>query len=245
MRVALGALVFLAASAAWAGPKLEPVDLQKVFDRYNQAVSAGRLKEAMALRTKDVRKDLEPAMRSPDERAQTEAMLRAMVPRAYEVLGMDAGRDERSATLDIVGSFVPDDPEHPRRGETIRHELSLQFAKEGSWRLGVVTWGIDLDTIRRSDDEWPEPEDSYDFTREVALTGRILRVAFEPDYTLVVVRVVDEEQLAFLPSRAGLEKAEFDPAKLVPRRVIEVIGHPHGTNDLKLLATGAEVTDPR
>jgi hypothetical protein len=64
-----------------------------------------------------------------------------------------------------------------------------------------------------------------------------VRVAFEPDHTLVVIRVLDAEQLAFLPSRAGLEKAEFDASGLVPRRVIEVIGHPHGTNGFKVLAT--------
>jgi hypothetical protein len=141
MRVGLGAVVFLIASAVWGGAKVEPADFQKVFDRYNRAVSAGKLKEAVALRTKGVRKDLESAMKQADERAETEKMLRVMLPRTYDVLGTEIGSDGRSATLDIVGTFVPDDPGHPRRGETIRQDLTLRFEKEGSCKLGMVMWG--------------------------------------------------------------------------------------------------------
>lgn len=95
--------------------------------------------------------------------------------------------------------------------------------------------------IKRSPDTQPEPRANFDTSRQTSLGGRIMRVAFEPDHTLLVVLMLDEEQLAYLPNKAFLESQGFNTERLRAPRLIEIEGHPHRTNKFKTLATGAQL----
>ena len=119
--------------------------------------------------------------------------------------------------------------------------LTIRFKKEKTWKIDMVVYGIPPDQIQKSADENNDPESSYDMNKETSLGGKIVRVSFEPNYTLVVIRVVDEDQLAFLPSREVLEKDGFETSSLKPGRVAEASGHPHKTNKFKTLATGLDL----
>ena len=70
----------------------------------------------------------------------------------------------------------------------------------------------------------------------MSMGGPIARVAFEPDYTLVVVRVVDEENCAYLPSRADIAKSGQNPDLLVPYAIISINGFPHKSDKQKIWA---------
>ncbi len=64
---------------------------------------------------------------------------------------------------------------------------------------------------------------------------------FEKDYTMVSIRVLDEENLVFLPNKAELEKFGFKTALMVPWKILEDEGHPHKTNPFKVWANSAEI----
>ena len=118
----------------------------------------------------------------------------------------------------------------------------VDFALEkGAWKIGGVMLAPDPAQIKRSPDTKYDPKSSYDLAKEVSLGGRIVRVAFETDHTLVVILMLDEEQLAYLHDRATLEAKGFKTERLMSPRLLEVEGHPHRTNKFKTLATGASL----
>jgi hypothetical protein len=66
--------------------------------------------------------------------------------------------------------------------------------------------------------------------------GPIVRVDFQPDHTLVVIRVVDEENCALLrDNKEGLLKHGLAADKLVPYAIVEIEGSPHRTDKQKVL----------
>ena len=71
-----------------------------------------------------------------------------------------------------------------------------------------------------------------------------MRVDFAPDHTLIVIRVVDEENCVFLrENKDALLKQGLDPTKLVPYAVVEFEGSPHKTDKQKTLAKSVTLRD--
>jgi len=64
--------------------------------------------------------------------------------------------------------------------------------------------------------------------------GPIVRVQFEADYTLLVVRVVDGENCAYMPNREAIQKAGLNLDLLVPYAIAEISGLPHKTDPQKV-----------
>ena len=134
-------------------------------------------------------------------------------------------------------------PGGPPPGTVMRSELTLDFVKEkGGWKYDNQTFGMDPDHILACTSESFEPIEAYDEDKNTSLGGPIVRVAFNADHTLVVVRVLDEETCAFMPDRATLEKAGLNSSMLVPYAIVEIDGLPHRTNKQKVWVDHVRVT---
>lgn len=86
-----------------------------------------------------------------------------------------------------------------------------------------------------------EPADHFASERMMSAGGKIVSVKFEKDYTLVVLRIIDEDNVVVLPPKAALEKSGLHTDSLTPGKMLEVHGHPHKTNPLKILGETAKV----
>jgi hypothetical protein len=232
---------FALASGAAAADETLRNELAALYQRHNELMSADKVDEALALRTAEVKADLtaELAKGSEQERAETRDMLRGMTPDSFEVMHLEAG--EEAADLLIVGSKKM--PFGPDAGKIKRIEIEVAFAKEGGqWRIGVPTFLMDPDAVKRLTNIAYEPIENYDQDREIDLGGRIVRAALEAGHTLVVIRMLDEEQALYLPNRAELEKYGFDVELLRPFATVSASGHPHKTNTSKIWVTGLNVS---
>lgn len=229
----------LGANARAADDPLQ-AELTALYQKHNELMAADKVDEALALRTAEVKADLEQELKkgSKDEQTETRAMLRGMTPDSFEVLHIDGGESE--AELYIVGSKKM--PFGPDAGKIKRIEMQVAFAKEdGVWRVGVPTFLMDPDAVKHIEDVAYEPIENYDQDRDVNIGGRIVRVALEADHTLVVIRMLDEEQALFLPDKAYLEEKGFNVELLQPYATVEADGHPHKTNATKVWVTGLQV----
>jgi hypothetical protein len=114
--------------------------------------------------------------------------------------------------------------------------------KEGNaWKLGETQVGPGPSAIKRCTDTRYEPLSAYDASRPVSLAGRIERVDFQPDHTLVVVLSGDTEVCAFLPDRASLQQHGLDPATLQPYRVADISGIGNRQNPQKVMVNSITV----
>jgi hypothetical protein len=231
------ALMVLAfpASAPAADKALQD-ELAALYRSYSAAVAADKVEEALTLRAGEVRKDIETELStgSEEERKEMREMLRGTTPDSIEVQHLESAGE--TATLHVVGSkkmaFGPD------AGKIKRIEMEIEFLKEGgTWLIGMPTFLGDPDQIKRIEDVAYEPIDSYDQDRSIDFGGRIVRVGEAADHTLLILRIVDEENAVFLPPRAELEAAGFDVDALQPFVVVEAAGYPHRSNAQKLWAT--------
>src|SRR6185312_2620240 len=133
-------------------------------------------------------------------------------------------------------------PGGPPPGTTMRSGLTLTFVKQGgAWKFDDQTFGMDPAKITPCKNDRNEPADAYDQNRTVSMGGPIARVDFQPDHTLIVVRVMDEENCAFLAARDELQKHGLDPANLVPYAIVEIEGSPHRSDKQKVLVDSLTV----
>ena len=214
--------------------------LTAVFDAYNTAVKSARadnLEPALALRTDEYRERGAPQGK-PNSQAREKALeeMRLLVPLIYSV--ESAAIDVEAAALALLADLKIDLPGHPQHGQTVRQTMWVDFAVEkGVWKIGGVMLAPDPAQIKRSPDATFDPNrSSYDLAKKVSLKGRITRVAFETDHTVVAILMSDEEHLAYLDGRAALEANGFKTARLMPLRLVDVKGHPHRTNKFKTAA---------
>jgi len=213
-------------------------DLTSLFDQYNAAVKAGEFERALEFRIAEVKDEILSFIANPEGKKDFEEMSKGMTPDSYTVDHLDSGQPE--VTLYLTGTFKSPDP--AQAGKIKRLEFRITFLEvSGVWKMGRVTWMGDPDAVKRSPDQNFEPESNYDLGRNTSLGGRIVSVKFEKDYTLVALRVMDEETLVFLPAKADLEKSGLKTGLLVPWGMLEAEGHPHKTNPLKILAQTAKL----
>ncbi len=88
-----------------------------------------------------------------------------------------------------------------------------------------------------------EPQSHYDMGKYESAGGKIVAVSFEANCTLVTIRVVDEDNVVSLPPKAELEKKGLKTSKLKPGNFLQVDGHPHKTDKLKMWGESASVTE--
>src|SRR5690348_513103 len=91
-------------------------------------------------------------------------------------------------------------------GKLAHVEMQTDFVQEGgSWAITGQFFGMNLDAIKRAANDDPEPADAYDNDTSLNIGGPNRRVAYQKDYTLIVIRVLDEEHDLFLPPKPKLK----------------------------------------
>ena len=232
------ALLLAVAPAALAGPLDEALQQQLlgIYDGYNKALLAGKLPDALKLRSAQTRAE-----------ARKE-MAKTMVPDTLEVAhaSINAAGDKANI-ITVAAKTIPKRAKIPRGGpapgSTLHSELTLSFVKESDgWKLDDQIFSRDPASITACKDDRYEPEAAYDTDRTVSMGGPIVRVDFQPDHTMVVIRVVDEENCAFLrANKEELLKHGLSPDKLVPYAIVEIEGSPHRTDKQKVLVDNLKV----
>ncbi|MEJ0018622.1 MAG: hypothetical protein WDN25_19100 [Acetobacteraceae bacterium] len=235
------------AAAAPLDPALQQ-DLLALYDRYNKAILAGKLDAAMALRGQERQAQAKREMKTAKQKRDMLEMAQAMTPDSIDVKHATINRAGDKAEIITVGAkTVPKGkllPGAPPPGTVVHVGLTLSFIREkGVWKFDTPTFGAAPSQIAACKDETYEPDTAYDTDRNLSMGGPIARVDFKPEYTLVVVRVVDEENCTFLPNRAELEKLGLLTDKLVPYAIVEIEGSPHKTDPQKVLVDKLSVQE--
>jgi hypothetical protein len=249
--IALFALLAAAPMAA-AGP-MDPALQQQllgVYDAYNKDLLAGKVTDAVKLRSAEMRAQAAKEMPTEAARQQFLAMAKTMVPDTVQPLHASINAAGDKASIITLGSkAIPKGvklpPGAPPPGTVLHSELTLSYVKESDgWKLDDQMFGPDPAEIKKCKNDKFDGESAFDSKKTTSMGGPIVRVDFAPDHTLIVIRVVDEENCVFLrDTKDALLKHGVDPAKLVPYSVVEFEGHPHKTDKQKVLAGNVTVHD--
>jgi hypothetical protein len=226
---ALALTVPFAAGLAWGRPMDGALQqqLQALYSRYNQDVTAGQLDEALALRSSAVRAALMQRLKTPKDRQDYLAAARELVPDRLELRHASINDATEKALLIAWADKATTSGQ-------VRNELDIGFVREDStWKLGDLALGPGPADIKHCNAGY-DPISAYDTSRGVSLVGRIERVDFQPDHTLVVVLSGSTETCAFLPDRAALQQHGLDPNILQPYRVAEITGVAHRSDPQKV-----------
>lgn len=233
------------ATAAQADPALQ-AQLLQIYDSFNQDVAAGKITEAIALRSASARTELSGMAADPKQGREMVDMLTETIPTTYDVMHSHMGKDG-GVSIDIIAhTKVPAGlpPGAPPAGSIVNGMMILNFVKEGgAWRFDSPTFGPDPASVKACPNTAFEPLSAYDQDQTTSLGGPIDRVTFEADYTLVVIRVVDEDTCAYLPNKAALTAAGIDIAQLTPYTVVSIDGIPHKSDKQKVWGSKIEIAD--
>jgi hypothetical protein len=225
------------ADLAWGRPVDGALQQQllALYHRHDQAIAAGQLDAALALRSAAVRTALTQQFKTPKDRADYLAAAREMVPDRLELRHAsmnDAG--DKALLIAWADKAIASGP--------VKNELDISFVLEGgTWKLGDLAAGPGPADIKRCADPSNQPVSAYDTGRSVSVVGRIERVDFLPAHTLVVVLAGDTETCAFLPERAALQQHGLNPTILQPYRFAEITGAPHRTDAQKIMVNSITV----
>jgi hypothetical protein len=174
----------------------------------------------------------------PDKRKMAADWMKKMAPKSFTVEKLAEDKAAGTASLHTVNEMLDD-------AGTLAHiETQTDFAKEkGAWVITGVVYGMNRDAIKRAANDNPGPDDSYDTETSLNIGGPIVRVAFEKDYTLIVIRVLDEEHDLFLPPKAKLKAMGVDPAKLTEGRIVSGDGSTSRNDEFKHKITALEIQE--
>ncbi len=214
-------------------------ELTRAVDAWHAAAKAGDLDKWLSLRTAEVKKELTSDIGTQRKKAIMFARMQAAD--SYQVQHVIWGKDGGSATLFLLAKFAAM-PE-AERPTAMRMEESVAFKKESdAWKIDLIRPLADPDKIQRPTDLTYDPENAKE-TSDASIGGRIVRTEFKPDYTLVILRVMDEEDAVFLPPKDVLAKAGETEETLAAWKLHEFHGHVHKTDKLKFFATGGKPLD--
>jgi hypothetical protein len=248
--IILAALLSLAAWPALAAPLDAALQQQllALFDSYNKAIAAGKLPDALALRSAEVHKEAEKELKTAKGKSEMLAMAKMMAPDSLEVLHatINAAGD-KAHIMTRASKTIPKDQKMagaPPPGSVVHSGLTLDFVKEGgAWKFDNQIFGHDPSKTVACKSYTNEPDSAYNENSTTTMGGPIVRVDFQPTYTLIVILVVDEENCAFMrSSKDDLMKHGLDPEKLVPYAIVEIEASPHKTDKQKFLVDSLKVT---
>jgi hypothetical protein len=246
-RLFLRACLLLAASAFLSpGARAAPPDpvltdrLMAMFDAWGSAIVAGDLNRALTQRDADTAKEIKEATATAAGLDEFLQMARMMSPDSVALRHASLASDGNHAELIVLATkIIPKDVPAggPPPGAVMRSELTLKFVRDsGGWKFAEQIFGPDPADIKPCHSEAWDGRAAFDDNRSVSAGGRIERVDFAADHTLVVFRVLDEDNCAFLPPRAALQKEGLDAATLVPYAIVELDGWPHRTDPTRMWA---------
>lgn len=212
-------------------------ELGKIFDAYNVAAKAGDVNQMLSWRTAAQQKEIRAQIGKKEELDYFLLIARAQIPESYQIQHVSLGRSGQNATLYLLGQFAAmPEIQRPR----LRMEEIVSFKKEnGKWKFDSALPLGDPDKIKRPKDLTYNPKDAnMNATGEIA--GRIVKTEYKPGYTLVLLRVMDEENAVFLPAKEVLEKAGVPLKELEPWNLHQFKGYPHKSDKLKFFATSGK-----
>ena len=235
---ATGLLLFMAMTAP--AKAQEQAEFTRLLDGFFVASKTGNIDKILSYYTPDRQKEIRSEIKKKDERKFFLLIARAQVPESYQVEHVAPAKDGRGATVYLVGEFPPM-PEIERK--RMRVEEMISFTKEqGQWKIDQILHLGDPDAVKRPSDLSCNPEDA-DMKVTGDMAGRIVKVEFKPDYSLVLLRVLDEEIAVFLARKEVLIKAGVPLEELAPWKIYEFTGHPHKSDKLKFFATGGHLAE--
>jgi hypothetical protein len=243
--VSLGAWLAGSALAAPASSNLQ-AQLMALFDHWQRAIGDGKLADAAAISVSELAKQIDDAAKSEEEAASLAAMARSMTPDKLDLEHASVSKDGKHAVIIALATvkvpenikLPPDAPaDAPKPGQIIHNEITLKFERAGNeWKFAERDFGGDPADIKHCHDESREVLTSYDQGRSQNAGGPISRVELRADHTLVVFRIVDEENCVILPNKEQLAKRGFDAASLTPYAIIEIDGYPHKVDKQRVWA---------
>lgn len=236
---ASGLLVCMTAGYSSAAQDLT-AELTQIFDAYNVAAKAGEVDKMISLRTAEVREEIRRDIKKKEDRELFVLLGRAQTPESYEAQHVAVARDGKTATLYMLAQYAAmPEVKRPRS----RMEASITFNKEnGKWKMKSLLPLGEPDKVTRPKDLNYNPK-AADLDREGSIGGRIVKIEFKPGYTLVMVRVMDEENAVFLPNKEKLQESGISLEELAPWNIFEFSGHPHKKDKLKFFATGGKLVE--
>jgi hypothetical protein len=241
MRILLLCCILLFGGQALAAP-VDPA-LQKqllaIYDEFNATIAKGDYQKAVAQRSSASQKLFREQLKTAQDRKAFMEMSKAVTPDSVQVVHSKLSKDGNKAALITHASMVVPgglkDKSAPPAGTVLSSELTIEFVKEGGkWKYESQTLGMDPAATKRCEDVKFEPIEAYDDSASTSAGGPVVRVEFKSDHTLVIFRVLDEENCAFLPNRETLTKGGFDVALLQPYAVISMEGMRHKTSKQKI-----------
>lgn len=228
----------LPAFAAPVDPALQK-ELLALYDSFNATLAKGQYDAAVAQRPAATQKMFKEQLKTAQDRKAFVDMTKMMTPDKLDVMHSSLSSDGNKAVLvTVANKVVPaglKDKNAPPAGTVMTSELTLEFVKEGGkWKYDSQTFGMDPSKIKPCTDTKFEPIEAYDENSNMSAGGPIARVDLKGDHTLVVFRVLDEENCAFLPDKDTLAKSGFDVTLLQPYTVISLEGLKHKTSKQKI-----------
>ncbi len=211
-------------------------ELTDVYDAYNGFGKAGDVEKMLSLRTAGMVAEIRPQIEKNEDRDYFVIIGKGQATESYEVQHVEWTPDGEGARLYVLLHLPP--MKEIQRKKKADMEASITFRKEnGAWKLENVMPLADPSQIKRPKDLSYDQKDA-NTDRNGSIAGRIVKLEFRPDHTLIIVRVMDEEIAVFLPPKATLESANVNFDDLAPWKMREFTGFPHKTDGLKFFATG-------
>lgn len=231
-----GGLLLAATPAARAQTDAQ---FRKIYDEFSAAIRAGSATRLVAVLTPERAKQTRKDLADPAERSALFAMAASMQPTTYEIVGRTPCKGGRKVIFYLVGTFVvpPDSARAHGVPEQARNEISVDLHRVGkAWKMDTPSYGGDPDKVKRPKDLKRGDLSKFKDDAETNLGGRVLRVETTDEAVAVVLRVLDEENVVFLPPAAEAEAAGFHLADYTPGQIVEFSARPHKKDKLKYLA---------
>jgi len=216
-------------------------ELKNVYDNYNSAIKERDFNKVLSYCTSDLQKEILSQVKTKTE--QDDLMINGLmqIPESYEIQHIASQEDSTKVTVNTIMQFSAMKEIERERS---RIECEIHFKKEkDQWKLESVWFLTDPDKINRPKDYTYNQGDA-ELEKDGNIGGRIVRTDFMPNYTVVVLRVLDEEDAVFLPPKEDLIKFGVSVNDLIPWKIYEFTGHPSKTDKLKFFAvTGKPVSN--
>src|ERR1035437_5880749 len=225
-------ILFLICSSWTAGQNLS-TELKNTFDKYNDAMKGGDFNKILSYCSSDLQKEILGQVKTKQDKDDFIKNGQIQIPESYEIQHIASEKDSQKASANSIMQFSALQEVGRERS---RIECEIHYKKEGDqWKLESIWFLTDPDKINRPKDYTYNPVDA-ELEKDGNIGGRIVRTDFMPDYTMVILRVLDEENAVFLPPKDDLIKYGISVNDLTPWNIYEFTGHPHKTDKLKFFA---------
>ena len=212
-------------------------ELKNVFDGYNAAMKQGDYNKMLSFCSSELQKEILDQVKTKKD--QDDLMLNGQmqIPESYEIQHITSEKDSSKTTVYTIMQFSAM-KEIGRENSRIESEIHYKKEKD-QWKLESVWFLNDPNKIKHPKDYTYNMGDA-ELEKDGNIGGRIVRTDFMSDYTMVILRVLDEEDIVFLPPKEDLINYGIFINDLQPWNIYEFTGHPHKTDKLKFFAVSGK-----